>query len=118
MPLEDQLPERFWRPGWSKPDPEPVELVRRTCPKVTPLNRPRWVSKKEAVGGGCIYIDPAHNLRKHWRAENSRACPCHVEAYEGPDSTAGMRVKRTRKKTPRVAVMLEFNTMWIEREPF
>lgn len=118
MPLEDQDPQFYRSVPSSKPEPAPKkEWVRRTCPKVTPHKPPSWVSKKETVGGRCNYIPPDGKLCPHWRARDSFACPCHVEAYEGPDSTAGMRVKRTRKKKPRVAVMMEPNTMWVEKEP-
>jgi hypothetical protein len=119
MPFDDQIPQ-FYRPvASSRPEPVPKrEWVRRTCPKVTALKPPGWVSKREIVGGRCNYIGPDKNLCPHWRAEDSDACPCHVEAYEGPDSTAGMRVKRTRKKTRRIAVMMKPDPgLWNEKEP-
>ena len=119
MSFDDQIPQ-FYRPvASSKPEPVPKrERVRCTCPKVTRSKPPSWVSKKEAVRGRCNYIGPDGNLCPHWRARDSYACPCHVEAYEGPDSTAGMRVKRTRKKKRRIAVMMEPDaSLWIEKEP-
>lgn len=91
----------------SPPESAPKrERVRRTCPKVTPRKPPSWVSKKETVAGRCNYIGPDKNLCPHWRARDSYACPCHVEAYEGPDSTAGMRAKPTKKKKRRIAVKM------------
>jgi hypothetical protein len=119
MPLDDQNPQ-FYRPvASSQSEPPPKkERVRRTCPKVTRSKPPSWVSKKEAVGGRCNYIGPDKNLCPHWRARDSYACPCHVEAYEGPDSTAGMRVRRTRKKKRRIAVTMKPDpSLWIEKEP-
>ena len=117
MPFDDQIPQ-FYRPVASS-EPEPKgEWVRRTCPKVTPVKRPSSVSKKETVGGRCNYIGPEGNLCPHWRARDSDACPCHVEAREGPDSTAGMRFKRTRKKKRRIVAMIEPDpSSWIEKEP-
>ena len=119
MSFDDQIPQ-FYRPvASSQSEPAPKrEWVRRTCPKVTALKPPRWVSTKEAVGGRCNYIGPDKNLCPHWRAMDSSACPCHVEAYEGPDSTAGMRPKRTRKKKPRTVAKLKPDPgLWIDKEP-
>ena len=82
-PAGSSAPDRVW--------------VRRTCPKVTPPKPPKWIRKNEAVGGRCNYIAPDDSLCSHWRAKDSLACPCHIEAYEGPDSTAGMRAKRIKK---------------------
>ena len=116
MPFNDQSPP-FSSPE-SSPPPEPEkEWVRRTCPKVTPSKSPSWVSKKETVGGRCDYIGPDNNLCPHWRARDSYACPCHIEAYEGPNSTAGMRIKRTKKKRKIVANITPDPSMWSKKEP-
>lgn len=106
MPSNSQNPQPD-RSGASSQPESKGEWVRRTCPKLTPRKPPKWVSKKEAVGGRCNYIDPEGSLCPHWRARDSDACSCHVEAYEGPDSTAGMRLKRPRKKRPRIVGMIE-----------
>ena len=117
MSFDDQIPRFYWPPGSSQPKPE-RELVRCTCPKVTPRKPPKWVSKKETVGGLCDYIGPDGKLCRHWRAEDSKACPCHVEPYEGPDSTAGMRVKRTPKKKRRVVANIKPDPgLWNGKEP-
>lgn len=121
MSLEDPAAQAA-RPA--NPEPAPSRRrVRRSCPKVTPPKPPSYVSKKEAVGGRCNYIPPDGKLCPHWRARDSRACPCHVEAYEGrvvgeerPAESAPAR--KPRKKKPRVVVMMEPNTMWTERERF
>ena len=118
MPFDDQTPQPHTPDASSQREPAPMrEMVRRTCPKVAPHKPPSWVSKKDLVGGRCNYIGPDGIPCSHWRARDSRACPCHVEAYEGPDSTAGMRVKRTRKKKPRIAVMMEPDPdLWTPKE--
>jgi hypothetical protein len=106
MPLNDPPPPVDSSGASSPAGPAPErKRVRRTCPKVTPRKPPKWVSKKETVGGRCNYIGADGNLCPHWRAKDSLACPCHVEAYEGPDSTAGMRFIRT-KKSKRTAVLI------------
>jgi hypothetical protein len=121
MPLEDQNPQFYWPVASSPPEPAPKrQRVRRTCPKVTPFKPPSWVSKKETVGGRCNYIGPDENLCPHWRAKDSFACPCHVEAFEGPDSKARMRVKRPRKKRKsQIAVMMKPDpALWRYKEPW
>lgn len=98
MPLDDQNPPFYQPVATSQPEPAPKrERVRHTCPKVTPRTPPAWVSMKETVRGRCDYIGSDKKLCLHWRAKDSYACPCHVEAYEGRHSTAGMRRKRPRK---------------------
>ena len=116
MPFDNQNPQ-FHRPVASS-EPEPKgEWVRATCPKVPSFKPPSWLSKKEMVGGRCNYMGPDKNLCHHWRARDSHACPCHVEAYEGADSTAGMRFKRTRKKKSRIVAMIEPDpSSWIGKE--
>ena len=117
MSFDDQIPPFYLPVASSKPEPK-KEWVRRSCPKVTKHKPPSWVSKKEAVGGRCDYVGPDGRPCPHWRARDSRACPCHVEAYEGPDSTAGMRPKRTRKKKPRTVVKIDpDSSLWFEKEP-
>ncbi len=119
MPFDDQNQQISPPVAFSQPRPaSDREWVRRTCPEVTPRKPPRWVSTKEAVGGRCNYIGPDKNLCPHWRAEDSLACPCHVEAYEGPDSIAGMRARRTRSKNRRIsAMMAPDSNLWIAKEP-
>ena len=93
------------------PDTPPKRRRRRKCPKPTPANRPRRISKKAANGGRCDYIDPDGNHCSHWQAPGSDACWCHFDAYmerfdfEMPHP----RSKQTRsggwkKKPPIVAV--------------
>jgi len=118
MTLDDQIPPFYLPDASSEPEPK-RERVRRSCPKVTRHKPPSWVSRKETVGGRCDYVYPDGALCSHWRARDSNACPCHVEAYEGPESTAGMRFKRTRKKERRVVAMIEPDpSSWIEKKPF
>ena len=119
MPFDDQDPLISPTVAPSPPGPaKETEWVRRTCPEVTPRKPPSWVSRREAVGGQCDYIGPDGKLCPHWRARDSRACPCHVEAYEGPDSTAGMRAKRTKKTKPRISAMIAPDPdLWRAKEP-
>jgi hypothetical protein len=108
MPFNDLNPSIRRVIASSKPEPAPKsERVRLTCPKVAARRPPSWVSEKEAVGGRCDYLGPDGGLCPHWRAKDSYACPCHVEAYEGPDSTAGMRPKRATKKKRRIVARIE-----------
>ena len=118
MPFDDQTPPSHPPVASSQPVPVPTsERVRRTCPERTRRKPPSWISKKDIVGGRCDYIGPDKKLCSHWRARDSRACPCHVEAYEGPDSTAGMRVKPTGKKKPRIVVMMNPDpSLWAPKE--
>lgn len=119
MSVDDPHPP-FDSPAASSPPGQAPEKrrVRRTCPKVTPRKPPKWVSRRETVGGRCNYIGPDGNLCPHWRARDSLACPCHVEAYEGPDSTAGMRVIRTKKSKRKVALIaMPDPEPWIGEKP-
>jgi hypothetical protein len=62
-------------------EPTPQRRRRRGCPKRTPLNRPRRISKKAKNGGRCDYLDPDGKICSQWQAPDSDACWCHFDAY-------------------------------------